>query len=131
MRSGFGRNRFKHRLADAVPILERGFDIAPHEVDGSQEIIRIAVVRRELQDTSKPRFGFVVLLLLEGYSGQLCGKARVFGIGAESGFESGPGFLPAFQAGERGPVIKVEIRGSSGGWRQFRDILPLLLLKES
>src|SRR6266404_5436335 len=131
MRSGVGRDRLKHRLAGAIPILERGLKIALHEVDRGQKVIGIAVVGREVQSTSKPSFSFGEVLLLEGYASQFGGKARIFGIGAESGFECGPGFLPAFQAGERGPVIKVEIRGSFGGWRQFRDILPLLSLKES
>src|SRR6266436_3988835 len=131
MRSGVGRDRLKHRLASAIPTFERSLKIALHEVDRGQKVIGIAVVRRESQSTSKPSFSFGEVLLPEGYASQFRGKARVVGIGVESGFECGPGFFPAFQAGERGPVIKVEIRGSSGGWRQFRDILPLLLLKKS
>jgi hypothetical protein len=62
------------RFLDAVPVLERGGEIAGEEVDGGEEVVGVGVVGIEAEGAAEPVGRGGILLLLKGDSGEFDGK---------------------------------------------------------
>ena len=97
------------RFSDAVPVFQRGVEISLEKIDGSEKVVRIAVLRGQLEGLPQETSGTRIVLLLECHPRQLDREPRIVGCEAESGLKGARGLTPTLQSRQRGPVIEIQV----------------------
>jgi hypothetical protein len=98
------------RFLDAVPVLERGGEIAGEEVDRGEDVVGVGVVGIEAEGATEPAGCGGILLLLKGDSGEFDGKTLLRWALAGAGQESGAGFNEAVEVSESHAIGEVQVR---------------------
>src|SRR6266851_5107992 len=99
------RLRFRNlRFVDAVPELQRGFNIPLEKIDGSEKVVRVGIVRGQLEGLPQATSGLGIVLLLKCHPRQFDEEPRIVGGEAKSSLKSILGLLPTFQSRQGGSI---------------------------
>ncbi len=119
-------------LADAIPVLQRGFEIPLEKVGGAEKVVDVIVVGREAEGLAQAANRLRILFLREGDAGQLDGKSWIAGRKAAAGFERGLRFRQASEMRQGDSQIEIHMGcARADGFSRVTMVVPLLLVGEA